>query len=202
FYVEGKVCLSILGTSQGPSWQPTMTIDTVLLSIQTRMNEWPLENEPGYENAILKQKLKYNEIVRELTIRYTIIDQLKNGFPKTKLNKKMSFEPFRPIVIKHFLNKYANYLKIIDSISNTLLTSNYGGFRRQHNPEQLRSGLHDLFSHFSPNNSDHSDHSNHSDLSDLSDLSDFSENKNPCSEIVAKTRLKIIVPIRKPKVAI
>jgi ubiquitin-conjugating enzyme E2 Z len=184
FYLEGKVCLSILGTWQGPSWQPTMTIDTVLLSIQTRMNEWPLENEPGYEDANLKQKLKYNEIVRELTIRFSVIDQLKNGFPKTKINNKMSFEPFRPIVTKHFLNKYANYLKIIDSIPNTLLTSHYGRYQRQPDHEKLRSGLQSL----------------QSLLTLLNNPSDLSEEKNTCSEKrSSKTRLKIIVPIQKLK---
>lgn len=48
-YVEGKVCLSILGTWSGPSWTTTMTLSTVLLSIQTLLDNDPLRHEPGWE---------------------------------------------------------------------------------------------------------------------------------------------------------
>jgi ubiquitin-conjugating enzyme E2 Z len=34
-YVDGKVCLSILGTWTGPGWRATMGIETVLRSIQS-----------------------------------------------------------------------------------------------------------------------------------------------------------------------
>jgi ubiquitin-protein ligase len=47
-YVGGKVCLSILGTWEGPRWAPVMTIRTVLTSILGILDENPLANEPGY----------------------------------------------------------------------------------------------------------------------------------------------------------
>ena len=53
-YVNGKVCLSILGTWSGPSWTHTMDITTVLLTIQSLLDNNPLANEPGYEKNIRK----------------------------------------------------------------------------------------------------------------------------------------------------
>ena len=50
-YVNGKVCLSILGTWTGPGWTSVQNISSVALAIQSLLNENPLENEPGYENA-------------------------------------------------------------------------------------------------------------------------------------------------------
>lgn len=48
-YVEGKVCLSILGTWAGPSWTTTMSLSTVLLSIQALLDNDPLRHEPGWD---------------------------------------------------------------------------------------------------------------------------------------------------------
>ena len=47
-YKCGKVCLSILGTWSGPGWT-TMNLITVLIDLQTLMNDNPIQNEPGYE---------------------------------------------------------------------------------------------------------------------------------------------------------
>ncbi len=45
------MCLSLLGTWEGPGWDPAVsTIYQVLLSIQSLiMNSWPYHNEPSYE---------------------------------------------------------------------------------------------------------------------------------------------------------
>ena len=44
-----QVCLSLLGTWEGPGWEPgTSNLYQVLQSIQSLiMNKWPIENEPG-----------------------------------------------------------------------------------------------------------------------------------------------------------
>jgi ubiquitin-protein ligase len=53
-YVDGKVCLSILGTYSGPSWSGTQSLSTVLLSIQGLLDNNPLSHEPAYEKGTLK----------------------------------------------------------------------------------------------------------------------------------------------------
>ena len=50
-YECGKVCLSILGTWSGPSWTDIMTLKTILLSIRSIMSDFPITNEPGFENT-------------------------------------------------------------------------------------------------------------------------------------------------------
>ena len=53
-YIAGKVCLSILGTWQGPKWSPALTLSTVLTSIQSLLESNPIVNEPGWENFTLE----------------------------------------------------------------------------------------------------------------------------------------------------
>ena len=40
-YRTGKVCMSILGTWVGPGWNPSHSLSSVLLSIQSLMNDQP-----------------------------------------------------------------------------------------------------------------------------------------------------------------
>lgn len=63
-YANGKVCLSILGTWQGPGWTQSQTLTSVLLSIQSLMNPLPYHNEPGYENErSTNDAQNYNECI-------------------------------------------------------------------------------------------------------------------------------------------
>ena len=63
-YTNGKVCLSILGTWNGPSWTSIMDINTVLLTIQSLLDNNPLIHEPGCNNKKFKKKqMIYKQIV-------------------------------------------------------------------------------------------------------------------------------------------
>ncbi|XP_064470606.1 ubiquitin-conjugating enzyme E2 Z-like isoform X2 [Ornithodoros turicata] len=78
-YRNGKVCLSILGTWAGPAWSPAQSLASVLISIQSLMNDRPYHNEPGYE----KEKSpgdadRYNEIIRHETIRVAVCDMVES----------------------------------------------------------------------------------------------------------------------------
>jgi ubiquitin-protein ligase len=55
-YVNGKVCLSILGTWSGPKWTAVMTLSTVLSSIQSILEKNPIVNEPGWEKYTLEHE--------------------------------------------------------------------------------------------------------------------------------------------------
>lgn len=52
-YVEGKVCLSILGTFSGPSWSGTQSLSSVLMSILALLDNNPLAHEPSYSSGTL-----------------------------------------------------------------------------------------------------------------------------------------------------
>jgi ubiquitin-conjugating enzyme E2 Z len=53
-YVNGKVCLSILGTWPGPKWSAALSLSTVLTSIQSLLESNPIVNEPGWEKFTLE----------------------------------------------------------------------------------------------------------------------------------------------------
>jgi len=51
-YVDGKVCLSILGTWSGPKWSPALTTTSVMATIQSLLDDNPLRNEPGDRESL------------------------------------------------------------------------------------------------------------------------------------------------------
>ena len=55
-YVEGKVCLSILGTYSGPSWSGTQSLSSVLLSILGLLDNNPLAHEPSFQSGTLQDE--------------------------------------------------------------------------------------------------------------------------------------------------
>lgn len=89
-YDSGKVCLSLLGTWSGPSWQPgTSTLLQVLVSIQAMIlgEENPYGNEPGYERTLHTASGKiaseqYNQTQRYNTVQYSMLPALRGQAPK------------------------------------------------------------------------------------------------------------------------
>eukprot|EP00045_Choanoeca_perplexa_P006803 m.58819 g.58819 ORF g.58819 m.58819 type:complete len:706 (+) comp13795_c0_seq1:83-2200(+) len=79
-YKAGKVCLSLLGTWQGPGWDPTVsTLLQVLLSIQSLiMVPDPYYNEPGFERrATQRESTLYNSALQYQTARVAILGLLQ-----------------------------------------------------------------------------------------------------------------------------
>jgi len=112
-YVNGKVCLSILGTWAGPSWTCAMDITNVLVTIQSLLDNNPLLHEPGFENILTGNQKnidlnnQYNELIRYNSINSLIIDQL--------LKLPDSLGNFRQILQENFYkNKTDIYNKIKD----------------------------------------------------------------------------------------
>jgi len=83
-YPSGKVCLSLLGTWEGPGWiRGRSTLLQVLLSIQGLIlgTEEPFYNEPEYENykgrpEYQRESNSYNKEIRRQTLRWAILDPL------------------------------------------------------------------------------------------------------------------------------
>jgi ubiquitin-protein ligase len=84
-YADGKVCLSLLGTWSGPSWDPaTSTLLQVLVSIQAMIlgTHDPWYNEPGYETRAATPQGKeesraYNESLRVETVRLALLPMVE-----------------------------------------------------------------------------------------------------------------------------
>lgn len=106
-YVEGKVCLSILGTWSGPSWTTSCQLRTVLVSIQSLLNEHPIQNEPGHEKENGRDDKVYSEIIRYENIAVGVVRMLKRTPPK--------FEAFRPHMRRIFLKNVGTYLRTLEA---------------------------------------------------------------------------------------
>ena len=104
-YANGKVCLSILGTFRGPSWAPAMNLSSVVVSIQSLLNEEPYRNEPGYENASKQAVKNYNDVIQHETIRVAVIDAMEK---KNSLHGKYFVEKMNLI----FNENYDHYVKV------------------------------------------------------------------------------------------
>jgi len=90
-YTNGKVCLSILGTWNGPGWTSCCSLNTVLLSIQSLMNENPIHNEPGWENIKDSRSDSYNNIIRYANVAIATIGMMETPVPR--------FEGFLPVML-------------------------------------------------------------------------------------------------------
>ncbi|KAF6261015.1 ubiquitin-conjugating enzyme/RWD-like protein [Scenedesmus sp. NREL 46B-D3] len=90
-YNCGKVCLSLLGTWSGPSWEPGVsTLLQVLVSLQSMVFvPDPFYNEPGYEayaesSRGQQQAADYNKDLRTHTARFAILEVLRSPDPAFK----------------------------------------------------------------------------------------------------------------------
>nr|XP_037288927.1 ubiquitin-conjugating enzyme E2 Z-like [Rhipicephalus microplus] len=78
FHPDGKVCLSILGTSPGPAWTPALSIESVLVSIQSIMAENPYYNHPQFRVELTPDDVcRYNAIVQHETVRVAVCDAVQ-----------------------------------------------------------------------------------------------------------------------------
>lgn len=78
-YTEGKVCLSILGTWQGPGWSMVLQFGSVLVAIQSLLCENPITAEPGFEKLAETHKdcVLYKKIVEYENISVAVLRMLE-----------------------------------------------------------------------------------------------------------------------------
>jgi len=107
-YEGGKVCLSILGTWNGPKWSSVQTLKSLLLSIQSLMDENPINNEPSFENikSTDKRGKEYNEYIKFHTYNFAIYEMLIN---------KTHFPYFTEIIEKYFVDNYERLINNLET---------------------------------------------------------------------------------------
>jgi ubiquitin-protein ligase len=105
----GKVCLSAINTWAGPKWTSIMHIGSVLLSIQSLLDNNPLHNEPGFENEKGKRNDVYNEIVKYDTYQQLILRNCSDIPP--------NFKCFECIIRDHLKSEKTNILEKITIMS-------------------------------------------------------------------------------------
>ena len=105
-YGNGKVCLSIINTWPGPKWKDSMTLTSVLLSIQSLLTERPIIHEPGYANVDPSNvtSISYNVYVTYFNYHLAIIKILDETFIPVR-SKKIHKE-FKDYILENFKKNY------------------------------------------------------------------------------------------------
>jgi len=135
-YVDGKVCLSILGTWQGEQWSPALTLMAVLLSVQSLMNSKPLQNEPGYESYVGPDGELYSQMLRYENVAVTPM-QLATPLPEL-------FAPMREAMVAAFHLNFEAYMKVLmefDRFEGQSNTCRIYLFATQYSPSKVRNAL-------------------------------------------------------------
>ncbi|CAD7931553.1 unnamed protein product [Amoebophrya sp. A25] len=102
-YVEGKVCLSILGTWQGPGWTSICNLRSVLITIQSLLSNHPITNEPGHENQTgKKEDVEYNKILGFETVHVAVARMMQTQPP--------GFEIFKSEMEELFEKNFGNFI--------------------------------------------------------------------------------------------
>ena len=108
-YTDGRVCLSLLNTWQGPQWTPANSLTSILVSLQAMvLNEDPLINEPGYESSPAKTLEKYNAVIRHENFRFAV-NKLLDKVPP-------GFEYFYDIMENYFVVNFRKYMYIVNKL--------------------------------------------------------------------------------------
>lgn len=103
-YRNGKVCLSILNTWDGPGWSPCNTISTVMLSILGLvMTKDPIRNEPGFNDCKEIHSRVYNAIIQHETMNIGVINVISK--------QPYGFKYFINIMKEHLLKNSNWYIK-------------------------------------------------------------------------------------------
>ena len=109
-YKCGKVCVSILNTWSGDKWSSCQTINSILLTLCSLLNNAPLENEPG-QTKESKDFIPYQKSIEFSNINFAICDIINEN------NNKIpnDFKVFYPFMKENFFKIYDNIINLIDS---------------------------------------------------------------------------------------
>jgi ubiquitin-protein ligase len=130
-YTNGFVCLSILGTWQGPSWEPS-TLECVGQTIRSMvLTATPLRCEPGYSSYDVAQLAPYSKFVEFHSLDFSLTQAIESP-PE-------GFEEFKQPLIEYFIGHMAFYTSklewlrlkgdgqtINESYSQSTLVTEYG----------------------------------------------------------------------------
>ena len=111
-YKCGKVCVSILNTWSGDKWSSCQTVNSVLLTLCSLLNNAPLENEPSQDSSS-PDFIPYQKSIEYSNIDFAICALLNN----TKNIIPPAFELFYPIMKQQFLINYDKLYQFVTSKS-------------------------------------------------------------------------------------
>jgi ubiquitin-protein ligase len=136
-YVNGKLCLSILGTWSGPSWTSAMTLTTIIITIQSIMTDNPLVNEPSFDltnktpTRIQRPAQLYTDFAN--VVRYC---NYRDYIYKTIHSEDNEYHPLYVQHFSKFIKEYytpdkyhhiqQSYVRMIDTLTSSYLNEENG----------------------------------------------------------------------------
>ncbi len=167
-YMNGKVCLSILGTWSGPGWSSSQSLASVLLSIQSLLNAHPAHNEPGFSATSSKIEA-YDAVIAHETLRVAVLGALQDpasALPAQLVDAALEMACSNASVFAKTAKKWAHMdgKQFADPFANNVGGQNKGVF----NFTGLSADIADRCAqlHGSASDSEHSDTSSGSDSDD------------------------------------
>jgi hypothetical protein len=125
-YKCGKVCVSILNTWSGDKWSACQTINSILLTLCSLLNEMPFLNEPGTQ-AGSRDCIAYNKSIEYSNINFSICDLInpvKRCLPE-------QFKIFYPYLKEHFYKNYDKIFAFVESKKDIIETHNISIYSMQ-----------------------------------------------------------------------
>ena len=116
-YKCGKVCVSILNTWSGDKWSACQTINSILLTLCSLLNNMPFLNEPGTQFGS-RDCVAYNKCIEYSNINFAICDLInpnKRCLPE-------QFKVFYPQLKEHFCKNYNQIFDFVVSKKDTVET--------------------------------------------------------------------------------
>ena len=109
-YTNGKVCVSLLNTWDGPGWTAACTLNSVVLSLQSLLNENAIQNEPGWDSISIKdtRAQQYNDVIRYANLKIAVLN--------TILETPEKFQCFKPVMTELFIKNQKFFLDYVKSI--------------------------------------------------------------------------------------
>ncbi|KAK8760096.1 hypothetical protein V5799_034406 [Amblyomma americanum] len=113
-YENGKVCLGLLGTWDGPQWSAAQCIGSLLLSFKSLLTKDPIAKGSAFGvlpavGTWLSDKICYNDVLQHETIRVAVCDMVDSCLQETALCP----QPLRQEILKHFPQFYDQYERVV-----------------------------------------------------------------------------------------
>jgi len=123
-YVNGKVCLSILGTYTGPSWASTLNIGSVFKSIVSLLDKNPIVNEPGWE----KYTLEYEAAAHYAEwVEYRLLEMIVSEYGQYKRGTNPTWTLFKDVLEEVWPTRWGRIREKIQARAETVGTKSYRG---------------------------------------------------------------------------
>lgn len=120
-YSEGKVCLDILNTWAKNAWSSMLTLEKILITIQTLLDNNPIANEPAYYSLKESDKraVDYAVMSRYLTMCSVPVMLNRTDIPA----------PFKEVMSKYIESNREVYLKsfeVLDAYKSKRVSTLHG----------------------------------------------------------------------------